>query len=51
VLARSPDLGIRYSFALVERPGRPAQARQFLELLQGPAGIELLQVNGFLVER
>jgi molybdate transport system substrate-binding protein len=50
VLFRSPDLGIRYSFALVERPGRPEEARAFLEFLQGPEGIDQLQVNGFLVE-
>lgn len=45
---RSPDLGIRYSFALVDRAGRPPGARQFLNFLQGPAGIELLRSNGFL---
>ncbi len=50
VLARSPDLGIRYSFALVDRAGRPPEARQLLEFLRSPTGIELLQMNGFLVE-
>lgn len=50
VLARSPDVGIRHSFALVERVGRPREARQLLGFLQSPEGIELLQVNGFLVE-
>jgi molybdate transport system substrate-binding protein len=50
VLFRSPDLGIRYSFALVDRAGRPPESRQFLDFLQGPAGIELLRRNGFLVE-
>lgn len=45
---RSPDLGIRYSFALVDRAGRPPEAREFLDFLQGPAGIDLLRRNGFL---
>lgn len=49
VLFRSPDLGIRYSFALVERPGRPPEARELLDFLQSPDGIELLRRRGFLV--
>jgi molybdate transport system substrate-binding protein len=50
VLFRSPDLGIRYSFALVNRAGRPPEARQLLDFLRSPAGVDLLQKNGFLVE-
>lgn len=50
VLFRSPDLGIRYSFALVDRPGRPPEARAFLAFMQSPAGLDLLRRNGFLVE-
>ncbi len=50
VLFRSPDLGIRYSFALVQRPDRPPEAREFLDFLRSPAGIDLLRRNGFLVE-
>jgi ABC-type molybdate transport system substrate-binding protein len=50
VLFRSPDLGIRYSFALVDRAGRPPEARQFLDFIQSPAGIEILHRNGLLVE-
>ena len=50
VLYRSPDLGIRYSFALVARADRPPEAREFLDFLQSPAGIDLLQQNGFLLE-
>jgi ABC-type molybdate transport system substrate-binding protein len=51
VLFRSPDLGIRYSFALVDRPGRPPEALELLAFLRSPTGIDLLQRNGFLVER
>lgn len=50
VLFRSPDVGIRYSFALVDRPGRPPEAQGFLTFLKGPEGIDLLQRHGFLVE-
>lgn len=50
VLARSRDLRIRHPFALVERPARPPEARELLEFLQSPAGIELLQINGFLTD-
>lgn len=49
VLARSPDLGIRHAFALVDRSGRPPEAAELLEFLKSPAGVELLQMNGFLV--
>lgn len=50
VLFRSPDLGIRYSFALVDRADRPPEAREFLDFLESPAGVDLLQQNGFLLE-
>jgi len=50
VLFRSPDLGIRYSFALVDRADRPPEAREFLDFLQSPAGLDLLRMNGFLLE-
>jgi molybdate transport system substrate-binding protein len=50
VLFRSPDLGIRYSFALVDRPGRPPEAREFLDFVKSPAGVDLLGMNGFLLE-
>jgi molybdate transport system substrate-binding protein len=50
VLFRSPDLGIRYSFALVDRAGRPREAREFLDFLRSPAGVDLLRRNGFLLE-
>lgn len=50
VLFRSPDLGIRYSFALVDRPERPPEAARFLEFLKSGQGIDLLQRKGFLVE-
>jgi len=50
VLFRSPDLGIRYSFALVDRADRPPEAREFLDFLQSPAGVDLLRMNGFLLE-
>jgi molybdate transport system substrate-binding protein len=48
-LFRSSDFGIRYSFALVNRAGRPPEAREFLEFLQSPAGVELLHMNGFFL--
>jgi molybdate transport system substrate-binding protein len=51
VLFRSQDLGIRYSFALVERPERPREARQLLEYMQSADGLDLLRRNGFLVDR
>lgn len=50
-LFRSPELGIRYSFALVDRPGRPPEAQGFLAFLKSPAGVDVLQRHGFLVER
>lgn len=50
VLYRSTDFGVRYSFALVDRPGRPPEAREFLDFLQSPAGVDLLQMNGFFLE-
>ncbi|MBZ0111881.1 MAG: molybdate ABC transporter substrate-binding protein [Thermoanaerobaculia bacterium] len=49
VLFRSPDLGIRYSFALVAGD-RPPEAQGLLDFIEGPSGIDLLQMNGFLVE-
>jgi molybdate transport system substrate-binding protein len=49
VLFRSPDLDIRYSFALVERPDRPPEARALLDYLQSPEGIDLLRRRGFVV--
>lgn len=50
VLYRSTDFGIRYSFALVDRPGRPPEARELLDFLRSPAGVDLLQMNGFFLE-
>ena len=49
VLFRSTDFGVRYSFALVNRPGRPPEARELLEFLKSPAGVDLLQMNGFFL--
>ena len=51
VLFRSPDLGIRYSFALVNRADRPTEARTLLDFLRSPAGVDLLEKYGFLIER
>lgn len=50
VLFRSTDFGVRYSFALVDRPGRPPEAQELLDFLKSPAGVELLQMNGFFLE-
>jgi molybdate transport system substrate-binding protein len=49
VLFRSPDLGVRYSFALIQG-SRPPEAQGLLDFIEGPSGIDLLQMNGFLVE-